>query len=202
MEIDSGKAIKIGWEETKKNFWPIVGIFALNTIIPIIIQNIGKSDGHQAPLMMFLSFIITCVMGAGIRRISLNILEKKSISVSLLYSEYRFAFPIFISTLISSILTVIGLLLFLIPGIIIGLRLSMSNYEIVEKDLSGIEGLKSSWKLTEGHTWNLFFFALYRIGVMFLGVLALGFGVFVAIPVSAIATAHIYKTLNPNKSLL
>ena len=65
--------------------------------------------------------------------------------------------------------------------------------------------LKRSWAITEGVKWKLFGYIFAQAGVVLLGLLALGVGMLVALPVVAIATASVYESLkkqtryNPKK---
>ena len=49
--------------------------------------------------------------------------------------------------------------------------------------------------LTEGVMWNLVLFWLMLAGINILGMLALGIGLIVTIPLSWLATAYVYRRL-------
>ena len=74
--------------------------------------------------------------------------------------SYRFGFHRFWSVLLVSVLvglaTVAGLILFIIPGIYIGVRLCVSIEALVVEGRRGTEAMGRSWGLVGGHWWHAF----------------------------------------------
>jgi hypothetical protein len=53
------------------------------------------------------------------------------------------------------VLTILGLAAFIIPGIIIGVRLSFYCFLIVYDNYPPLDALKESYRITSGHTWQI-----------------------------------------------
>jgi len=74
--------------------------------------------------------------------------------------SYRFGFHRFWSVLLVSVLvglaTVAGLILFIIPGIYIGVRLCVSIEALVVEGRRGTQAMGRSWELVGGHWWHAF----------------------------------------------
>jgi hypothetical protein len=74
--------------------------------------------------------------------------------------SYRFGFHRFWSVLLVSMLVglaiVGGLILFIIPGIYIGVRLAVSIEALVVEGRRGTEAMGRSWELVGGHWWHAF----------------------------------------------
>jgi len=74
--------------------------------------------------------------------------------------SYRFGFHRFWSVLLVSLLvglaTIGGLILFIIPGIYIGVRLAVSIEALVVEGRRGTEAMGRSWELVGGHWWHAF----------------------------------------------
>jgi hypothetical protein len=74
--------------------------------------------------------------------------------------SYRFGFHRLGSVLLVSVLvglaTIGGLILFIIPGIWIGVRLSMSTQALVVEGRRPTEAMGRSWALVGGHWWHAF----------------------------------------------
>ena len=74
--------------------------------------------------------------------------------------SYRFGFHRLGSVLLVSVLvglaTIGGLILFIIPGIYIGVRLAVSIEALVVEDRRGTEAMGRSWGLVGGHWWHAF----------------------------------------------
>jgi hypothetical protein len=78
-----------------------------------------------------------------------------------LEQSYRFGFHRLGSVLLVSVLvglaTLGGLILFVIPGIYIGVRLCVSIEALVVEGRRGTEAMGRSWGLVGGHWWHAFF---------------------------------------------
>jgi hypothetical protein len=74
--------------------------------------------------------------------------------------SYRFGFHRLGSVLLVSILvglaTIAGLILFIIPGIYIGIRLAVSVEALVVEGRRGTQAMGRSWALVGGHWWHAF----------------------------------------------
>jgi hypothetical protein len=74
--------------------------------------------------------------------------------------SYRFGFHRLGSVLLVSVLvglaTIGGLILFIIPGIYIGLRLAVSIEALVVEGRRGTQAMGRSWELVGGHWWHAF----------------------------------------------
>jgi hypothetical protein len=74
--------------------------------------------------------------------------------------SYRFGFVRLWSILLVSVLvglaTVAGLIVFIIPGIYIGVRLAVSIQALVVEGRRGTEAMGRSWALVGGHWWHAF----------------------------------------------
>jgi len=70
-------------------------------------------------------------------------------------------FPVFLFGLILyTLITLVGTILLIIPGIIWGIKFQFFGYFIVDKGLEPIEALKRSAAITKGVRWSLLFLAL------------------------------------------
>ena len=108
-----------------------------------------------------------------------------------------------ISAILAGVIVLAGLLLLVVPGIYLAIRLQYYKFLIVDKEnISPVMALKESWRMTEGHTWNLFLFMLLIILINFIGAMLLGIGLFVSVPVSLIAYAFLYRKLLVGLSLV
>jgi uncharacterized membrane protein len=71
---------------------------------------------------------------------------------------------------------------------------------VIDKNLEPVEAVKTSWRMTKGNVWNLFFFGILLGLINILGFLCLIVGLFITVPLSMLATAFVYrKLLNPSK---
>jgi uncharacterized membrane protein len=93
-----------------------------------------------------------------------------------------------------------GLILLVIPGIVILIRLWFLGFVVVEGGKGPLEAIQESWDISRGHTFDLFLLFLLLCGLNVLGLLCLGIGLLVTMPVSGLALAHTYRVLKPQVS--
>ncbi len=89
-----------------------------------------------------------------------------------------------------------SLLFFVVPGIIVGIGLSLMQFYVVDANMGPVEALKASWEATRGQKANLLGFSLVCGFAALLGVVALIVGLFVALPVIAIASVVVYTRIS------
>ena len=80
-------------------------------------------------------------------------------------------------------------------AVILGLFLFPLQYIMVSSDIGPIDGLKRSYHITRPHLFQIFLFMLAIIGINILGLLALIVGLLVSIPVSTLASVHLFRHL-------
>ena len=75
------------------------------------------------------------------------------------------------------LIIIAGTMLFIIPGIIAGLGLSMTYFILAENPaLSPVDALKQSWEMMNGHKVDLFVLSLALFGLSILCLFTLGIG--------------------------
>ncbi len=76
-----------------------------------------------------------------------------------------------------------------------GIKYLFVELIVMDTDLSAVQCLRESEKVTRGEFWHLVGFSLAVAGVCILGLLALIVGLLVAVPVTMFAYVHVYKKL-------
>jgi hypothetical protein len=78
-----------------------------------------------------------------------------------LEQSYRFGFarllPVLLVGILVGLATLLGLIVFIIPGIYIGVRLAVSTQALVVEDKRGTQAMRRSWDLVGGHWWHAAF---------------------------------------------
>ena len=91
------------------------------------------------------------------------------------------------------IIVLVGLVVLIIPGIYLGIRYQYAQYAILDDRTSSIgAAFKRSAVITKDIKWRLVLLWLASVGVMLLGLLALGIGMLAAAPITALAQAFVY----------
>ena len=178
-----------GWVKTKEHFWFLFGMLVLVLLVT------GASNNYT-----LIAIIVAVFASISVITASLTIVDGGIPSFKGLFSKYS-NYKIFLNYIIASIAmgaaVLVGLILFVIPGIYLAIRLQFYKFLIVDKgDISPINALKESWKMTEGHTWNLFLFLVLVALLNIVGAILLGIGLFVTIPITLLSYAMLYRKLH------
>ena len=147
----------------KKNIWPI-SILTLAIEFPyILIQNIHYFSNtsseffNNVGLILFMVTFIIYPFSTG-AQISLYAMIIRGTKIDLkkcLSDSRKHLFNLVVGSLIYIFFTFLGLLAFIIPGIIIAVRLSFYCFFIVLDDLKPIDALKKSAQVTKEYTWQI-----------------------------------------------
>jgi hypothetical protein len=139
-----------------------------------------------------------------------------------LEQSYRFGFarlgPILVVSILVGLATLLGLIVFIIPGIYIGVRLAVSTQALVVEGKRGTEAMRRSWDLVGGHWWHAAFTLLvaalitglvnavitapFSAGAWFLQGIAAAVATTVTLPYGALVGVLLYLNLRARKERL
>jgi uncharacterized membrane protein len=186
-QIEIGKAFSFGWEGIKKDFWYFIGL----SLVATILGGIWNKGNHLG----IISLLVSSWLAAGSIKIALSYFDGKKLPFNNLFTQTKYFWRMVGASLLLGLIIVVGLIFLIIPGIYLALRFFFTRTLIVDKDMGIIEAMKESTKMTEGIKWQLLVFCLAMIGAMILGGIALGIGIFVAIPIIWLAEIYVYKKI-------
>ncbi len=201
--FSKGEAVRFGWATVKRH----LGFFILMYItygvviyVPnLIIRLVRPTAAIQWVFllaMQILVAILALVAALGFIRVALKFCDNEKAKISDLFgASFSQVLSLSVASIVAGIVTVVGYVLLVIPGIIWSTRLSLYPYFIVDKRLGPIAALKSSWALTKDSTWNLLLFGFLLGLITVLGALAMLVGLLAAIPTTAVAHAFVYRKL-------
>ncbi len=192
------EAIRQGYEAVKKNFFLILKILVMLAFvytIPNAVQKSVADNGNLFIVIGILIWILNIIVNMGLIQISIKLAQQEKVVIrDIFYTKSILTFVV--ASFLTGIIVFAGFILLIIPGIYFAIRLQFSTYLIVDKKLGIMDSIKTSWRITKGHTWNLFLFGLLLFLLNILGAIALVIGLIVTIPTSGIATAYVYKKLS------
>ncbi|WP_437797543.1 hypothetical protein [Sorangium sp. So ce693] len=203
----AGDAASFGWERLKRDPAVLIGAIVVVGLASSVPNGIG--GGIQAALardapsagaaIQFLMQGVALVVGAyfagGMNNLLLKVARGEPYSFSDVLGGGRWFLSILGAQLLTGLAVGVGTLLLIVPGVILGLGLSMTTLVIVDKNLGAIDAMKESWRITTGHKGGIFVYGLLACALVLAGVLACCLGTLVAGPVVAIGLAYIYLRL-------
>ena len=96
-------------------------------------------------------------------------------------------------TLVVTLAVLGGTILLIIPGIMLALGFQFAGYYMADNPEVGIkDSLKRSWRGTKGLKWKLLLFVLVLGLINIGGMILLGVGLLITMPLTSLALAHVY----------
>ncbi|MGC4001531.1 MAG: glycerophosphoryl diester phosphodiesterase membrane domain-containing protein [Anaeromyxobacter sp.] len=145
----------------------------------------GGSGAQRA--VQFLGQLVSLVVTAALTYGVLRSLAGERVELGRLFSVGLSRFGAVLGTsILVGLAVIVGLILLIVPGIIVGVGLSVALPALLaEKDLGATAALSRSWELTKGRRWEVFAVLLVIGLVMLVGVLVLGGVIGLAVGVTA-----------------
>ena len=191
--------LKESWKLVKSQIWILAGLFIAYILITSTISIF--SSPLQTSLIggiisLVISLFISSVFGVGYLKNMLQTIDGDEPQ----FSAYMQSFPKILNYLLASIIfgvaTLIGTILFIVPGISLYIRLQFFGFFIVEENQGAAESLRSSWEMTKDQGMPLALLFLASILFLILGFILFIIGVFVAYPFLWMIQAYTYRQLS------
>lgn len=196
-------ALREGWQHFLKRPWLLMGVVLVVVFVSIATDVVLQSISGSAGLLVGLNvvvFILNTVVSMGMMLIMLRAYDGVHTNIRDIVEPVHLFWKYVLATLLSGLAFLVGLLFFVIPGIILQLAFSMALYIIIDKEVGAFAALKESYRITKGHRLNLFLFALLVAALNIGGALFFGLGLLVTIPISLLALVSVYRWLeHPEK---
>lgn len=177
-EITYGQLFDKSWDTIKKNLALSAGL--------TLVYFIGALALNMIPII---GSFIAGLLSPGYLYCLIQIRDKQSVE----FQDFFWSFQDFNRVLhwmvlnaIKIIAIVIGFILLIIPGIYIGIALSLSTQYFVFRKQDGIEALKSSVRLINQHWWFMFGLAIFTVFLNLLGFFCFIIGILITIPTSVL----------------
>ncbi len=185
------EALSIGWDIFEENPWRLVGIFSLTFVAAAV----GGGLEYIPFIGVLLSVLLNVVVGIGVLAVYIKAYDKEEFSFKDVFGQVGKVVSYVLAMVLMVLIMIGGSVLLLIPGIIASIALTFVPMLIVDKGVGVKDSIKMSWAMTSGHKAKIFLFGIISIMVNLIGLLSLIVGLLVTIPVTYLASVHIYRTL-------
>lgn len=204
-----GEVLKAAWELYKIHWVTLTFGYVLVAIVgsvpgqvPGVLVQAGVVEPNSTEYwaiytpFALVGWLIGEFFGAGFVLTILNAMRTGQASIGDFFRAGSRFLPYLGMSFLRMIGMVIGLLLLIVPGVVFGLGISLAPYYVIEQHKGPIEALSASWEATKGHKGNLFLLGIVEFFLVIAGMLACCVGLFVVIPVIAVAQAIVYTRLS------
>jgi hypothetical protein len=178
VTISPGHCISRGWDLVMKNFWLLVGA---TFVVSLVEWSIPLLAGPCR---------------AGVFLLMLRLIRGQRAEFPDVFDGFSDnLLQLFLVGLISNLLTGIGLMFCVIPGIYLGIAWIMAIPLVADKKMEFWPAMEASRKVMNVHWWSIFGLVLLGLLLMFVGSLVCCVGFYVAMPVLYAALAYAYEDL-------
>lgn len=193
-------SIADGWAAFKRQPWLMIGAVVLVLLVSGAISGpsaLLTEDGQPTSaytLWSLLASLATFPLGVGMTYLFLRLVRGEAgVGIETLLAGYKRYVPLLGTSALMAVIIGIGLVLFVVPGIVASLGLMQAPMLVLDQGLSPVDAIKGSWAMMRGHKLDAFLLGLAFALLFFLGALALLVGLLVAIPVIDAASAAFYN---------
>jgi len=177
-ELDIGSCVSRSWHLLTKHFWLIVGA---SFVLSLIADAVPLIRGVCMGGLYFLLF---------------KLIRGGRAEFGDAFAGFSLAFlQLFLAGLVSGLLTGLGIVLCILPGIYLGVAWLFTLPLVIDKKLDFWPAMELSRKVVSHHWWTILGLLLVNLVVILAGLAVLCVGVYVALPVAFGAIAYAYEDI-------
>jgi uncharacterized membrane protein len=206
--LSVGDAIRYGWDRFKANAWIWIGAVVIAALIQSLLNTLfGNRSAFRMDTLgqsfwtvsWIIGSIVTTVVGylisAALVRGALHEVDGRRPDLA---SFFRFTNVgnVILASILVGVMTAIGLILFVIPGLIVAFLSWWTLPFVIDRGESAIDGIRSSFRAISSQAGPVFLLALALIGLNILGAIPLGLGLLITVPLSTIASTYAYRIVS------
>jgi len=203
MQFSPTSAIQYGWETFKKRPWFFIGAVVILVLLHILnagfTSGVNRLAGGTLEEPTFVANLVNLAISALILIGAVAFFLKAhddpdGVTYAALWHPTSY-WKFFATSLLTSLAVGFGLVLLIVPGLIAMVLLMFSNFLVVDRAMGPLDAIKSSVHMTKDNRLPLLGLVLLNALILIVGVLALGIGLLVAVPIVGLATAYAYRLL-------
>ena len=191
-----------GWHQLWKYFLELllISIIAFVIGIPSGMSGWAKDIAFLGGLFGFFGLVYTLLIANpvdyGVSFAFLKAARRDKLEINDMFEAFKNYWNAVLANLLVGVIVVIGLVLLIVPGIIFYCKLIFTRYLVVDRKMGVIEAVSESWRMTRGHTGQIFLIALLAILLYIAGLICFGVGIIVAIMWVKLAFASLYYAVS------
>jgi hypothetical protein len=187
-QVKIGDCLQRSWELIKNDFWPIIGTSIVSGLIAS-----GGCIPYIGPLI---GLIIGGPMMGGLYAFFLSKIRRRPVQFGDIFIGFNTAFvPLMLAQIVSGLLTSLGLILCLVPGIYLAVAWMFTLALVIDKKIDFWPAMELSRKVVTKHWWALFGMGIALGLVAIVGLLACCVGVIVTGTIAQVALIYAYEDI-------
>lgn len=199
FSLDSN--IQDGWKILTTNWTSIFVVLGVSIMQYILVWSlsylVSSMIGEQSVLRVLpaiISFIVNYAFTVFVFRLYRSLVDNTPRSMQQLFS-FKAMVYLFLHHVSRGLLILVGYMCFFLPGIYLQIRTSLGDEFVLDKEYGPIQAIQASFNASKGYFWTLFgMYVVYWI-INLVGLLLLGIGLFITVPLTTIANLLLYRFL-------
>lgn len=188
--FDIQRYIKEGWE-----------LFSANAVNLVVASLLFVVVHFAANFIPFATFLVTGPMMGGMFLVVMDIMEGKTFNAMRVFDGFQKLVPLVLVGILTSIFTMAGFILLIIPGFIVMGWYLFPYLFVVDEEMDFWQAMEASRMIGFANHVQVALMALALGVINLIGALLLGVGLLVTIPVTICAIAKAYEDIHGFKSL-
>lgn len=206
--LSVGDAIRYGWARFKANPWTWIGAIVIAAIIQSVLNSLfGNRSTFRVDTFgqslwsigWIVGSIATVVVGylinAALVRGALYEVDGQRPSLGAFF-RFTNVGNVILASILVGVLTAIGLILFVIPGLIVVFLSWWTLHFVIDRNDSAVDGIRDSFRAISSQAGQVFLLALALIGINILGAIPFGLGLLITVPLTIIASTYAYRVVS------
>ncbi|KAA0919767.1 hypothetical protein [Dietzia sp. ANT_WB102] len=194
-KVSPTQAVSAGWQMFKNNPLPWVLITLASMVVSGIAGQFANSDSATVVLFaQILSFLVGMLFQAFVVRGALLEVDGHKPAISDFFKLHNFGWFV-VAAILVGIATVIGVFALIIGAVVVAFFLYWTQYFVIDRNMTATDAVVSSFNAIKSDAGSLFGLAVLNVLIILVGALALLVGLFVAIPVTTLASVYAYRMI-------
>ena len=189
-----------GWRQLWKNFLELFLITLIGFVIGIPTAmgdwGSGATVGFLVVLGIAYGILIVGPVDFGVSFSYLKAYRGDKLEIKNIFEAFQNYWNAVLASLLTTVIVIIGLIVFIVPGIIFFCKLVFTPYLVVDRKMEVIEAIKASWSMTNGYAVKVFLIGLLAIPILIAGLICVVVGVIISIMWIDMAFASLYHEVS------
>lgn len=192
--------LRRGWNLVWSDFWPIIGVNALITLLWMVAYGSGGlvTSGHDHKTVEggVLGMLLNGPLMGGIYFYFLKRIRGESATVETAFAGFsNRVLQLFLASFVAMALTAVGFMCLILPGIYLMVAWELAIPLVIDKGLSGWAAMEVSRKIISKHWWKFFFFMIVLLLLRLAGLVVFLVGILIALPIVKAALMYAYEDI-------
>jgi len=197
---DAGRSYSIGWKVLWVYFVELLVISIVYMVLSGPVSFFQWKMDHFEWFLVPLAFfgIVYGIFVAGpisysVKLVFLKAVRGERIEIKDMFSVFQKNYwNAVVANIVVGVIIGLGIVMLIVPGIIFACRLAFVPYLVMDHNMDVMDALRTSWDMTRGYGWQIFFMGFMAFFIAILGLIAFFVGVIIAVMWISTAFAAIY----------